>query len=93
MTTHLSQPSEEGIAGVLQQYIREQFLYDRPEVALAPTFPLIRQQVIDSLQITQLISFIQEHFHFEIQLAELRLENFESIQSIVALIQRQTTPR
>jgi acyl carrier protein len=90
MAQVLKQPSDEGMATIIQQYISEQFLYDRPEVTLTAEFPLIRQQVIDSLQITQLISFIQERFHFEIKLTELRLENFESIQSMVALIQRQT---
>lgn len=52
------------IKAAIKHYIAEQFLYDRPEISLTDDFPLIEQRVIDSLQIVQLISFLQEQFGF-----------------------------
>jgi acyl carrier protein len=73
----------------IKRYIAEQFLYDRPELTLTADFPLIQQQVIDSLQIIQLITFLQEHFDILFEIEDLVLENFSSIQAIAALVQKQ----
>lgn len=77
------------IKAAIKHYIAEQFLYDRPEISLTDDFPLIEQRVIDSLQIVQLISFLQEQFGFIFNAEELVLENFVSINTIVALVQKQ----
>lgn len=79
----------EQIKETIQQYIAQQFLYDRPEVSLTDDFPLIEQQVIDSLQIIRLISFLQEQFNILFEIEDLRLENFASISPIAALVQKQ----
>lgn len=77
------------IKAAIQHYIAEQFLYDRPEINLTDDFPLIQQRVIDSLQIVQLITFLQEQFGFIFDAEELVLENFVSIHTIAALVQKQ----
>ena len=79
----------EQIQETIQQYIAQQFLYDRPEMSLTDDFPLIEQRVIDSLQIVQLIAFLQEQFGILFEIEDLVLENFSSINTIAALVQKQ----
>jgi len=84
------QPTQlEPTKAAIKQYIAEQFLYDRPELTLTDDFPLIQQRVIDSLQIIQLITFLQEDFGILFEIEDLLLENFSSISAIAALVQKQ----
>ena len=76
-------------AAIIKEYIRERFLYDRPEVTLTQDLSLIEQRVIDSLQIMQLVQFLQERFNIWIDIIDLVVENFASIDSMAAFVQRQ----
>ena len=73
---------------IIQTYIRERFLYDRPEVPLTPDLPLIEQRLIDSLQLMQLVQFLQERFGIEIDIMDLVVENFTSIDTMAAFVQK-----
>lgn len=77
------------IKDAIKTYIVQQFLYDKPEMTLTDDFPLIQQGVIDSLQIIQLITFVQERFDILFEIEDLLLENFTSVGAIAALIQKQ----
>jgi acyl carrier protein len=83
-STELDQAKE-----AIRAYIAQQFLYDRPDMTLCDDFPLIQQRVIDSLQIIQLITHLQEHFGILFEIEDLLLENFASIGAIAALVQKQ----
>lgn len=80
----------EQVARTIREYISEQVLYDRPNLELSNDFPLIEQGVIDSLQMMQLITFLQQRLGYVVEPAELRLENFESINAIAALVSRSS---
>ena len=73
---------------IIQTFIRERFLYDRPEIALTPDLPLIEQRLIDSLQLMQLVQFLQERFGIEIDIMDLVIENFSSIDTMAAFVQK-----
>jgi acyl carrier protein len=79
----------QAIAATIQAFIRDQFLYDRPEINLTPELALIEERVIDSLQLMQLIQFLQEKFGFRIDITDLVIENFTSIDTMAAFVQRQ----
>lgn len=70
-------------------FIREQFLYDRPEVTLTSDLPLIEERLLDSLQLMQLVSFLEEKFGFRIDITDLVIENFASINTIATFIEQQ----
>ena len=80
---------DEQTTEAIKQYIYEQFLYDRPEVVLTNDIQLIEQRIIDSLQIIQLINFLQDNFGIMIELEDLRLENFFSLDTITKLVSKQ----
>ncbi len=74
---------------IIQAFIRERFLYDRPEAVLTPDLPLIEQRLIDSLQLMQLVQFLQERFSIEIDIMELVVENFATINAMAAFVEKQ----
>ena len=88
-----TQPSAQAqsTAEIIKAYIYEQFLYDRPEVILTPELLLIEQRMIDSLQIVQLIQFLQEKFSIWIDVTDLVMENFASINSMTAFVEKQNS--
>jgi len=60
--------------------------YDQPTHQLTNETPLIQEGVIDSLQIMQLVTFLQERFDYTVQPPELQLENFQSVNTVAALV-------
>ncbi|MEH1934236.1 MAG: acyl carrier protein [Nostoc sp.] len=61
-------------------------MYDKPEVILDNESLLIEEEIIDSLGIFVLISFIEEQFHIKINPDEVLLDNFENIDTIKSLV-------
>jgi acyl carrier protein len=49
---------------------------------------LLDAGVIDSLGVLKLVSYLDEEMHIDLPLEELRLEDFGSLDSICALIER-----
>jgi acyl carrier protein len=72
-------------------FIHEQFLYDRPEVNLTPDLPLLEERLMDSLQLMQLVVFLEEKFALRIDITDLVIENFASINTISAFIEKLKT--
>ena len=81
--------TQESTIEIIQAFIRDRFLYDRPGTELTPDLPLIEQRLIDSLQLMQLVQFLQERFGVWIDVTDLVPENFETINSMAALIDKQ----
>lgn len=78
--------TKEQIAFELKQYITEKFLYNRPEIHLTNDTLLFEEVAIDSLQLFQLLAFMEERLHWKMALEDLVMENFESITAIVKLM-------
>ncbi|MEH2137439.1 acyl carrier protein [Nostoc sp.] len=78
--------TEKEIEEILKNQISKEFMYDRPEVILDNESHLIDEEIIDSLGIFVLISFIEEQFHVKINPDEVLLDNFETIDTIKSLI-------
>ena len=55
---------------------------------LTPNTNLLEGGILDSLQIVNLISFLEEEFSVAIDMEEVVPENFESIQHIIELVDR-----
>jgi acyl carrier protein len=55
---------------------------------LAPDEPLLDSGVLDSLGILKLVSFLDEELHIDLPLERLQLEDFASLDSICALVDR-----
>lgn len=68
----------------IKKYISSEFAGDSG-VDLE-TADLLEEEVVDSLGIFTLISFIEEKFGIAIDPAEINLENFQSLDTITALV-------
>ncbi|MEG4167524.1 MULTISPECIES: acyl carrier protein [unclassified Microcoleus] len=78
--------TESEVEGILKSQILKEFMYDKPEVILDNKSLLIEEEIIDSLGIFVLISFIEEQFNVRINPDEVVLDNFETIDTIKSLL-------
>lgn len=70
----------------LREFIAGELKWDRPADELTPDYPLLDKEVVDSLGIFKIISFVESEYDIEIDDEELVPENFETLQAIVALV-------
>ena len=54
----------------------------------SPDADLLADNVLDSVTLVQLILQLEQHFNIRIELGELEIDDFRSIDSIAALVQR-----
>ena len=69
----------------LKAYISNQIL-DGKDIGLNETTPLLEWGIINSLEITRLLSFIQVQFHVSIPLHQLVADQFTDLSSITHLV-------
>ncbi|MEN8237783.1 MAG: acyl carrier protein [Actinomycetota bacterium] len=70
------------------EYITEEFVLDGSDVDVA-TANLLEEEVIDSLGIFTLVSFIEDKFGVSVDPEEVNLDNFETVDAVVGLVQRK----
>ena len=66
-------------------YINEEFVIDGTDVDIA-TANLLEEEVIDSLGIFTLVSFIEDSFGVSVEPEEVNLDNFETVEAITNLV-------
>lgn len=59
---------------------------------LGPDDPLFSRGIIDSFGVLELIAFLEDAFHVEIDPSGHELEEFDTINKIAALVHRLKTP-
>lgn len=74
-------------ADALRGFISTELPGGRPVAELTDDIPLIRERIIDSLGIFQLVSFIEGELGVTIGDDEVVLENFETIGALTAFIE------
>ncbi len=70
----------------LTGYIRSEVGYDGN---LDVDADLLEEQILDSFSIVEMAGFIQSSFEIELEAEDLTRENFASLASMVALIERR----
>lgn len=73
----------------IRGFIEENFLYLRPDVALADGDDFLRLGVIDSLGFVELVEEVQSRYGVAVEDLEITEENFGSIDAIVAFVERK----
>ena len=74
---------------IIRKFITDEILHDSLTIILGDDEPLIESGIIDSMGIMTLLAFVEEQFSIEIQGDDLIPENFASISTITALVERQ----
>jgi acyl carrier protein len=72
----------------LRNFIRREFLFD-PEAKLSDDDPLF-PQIVDSLGLMEVVSFVEETYGVEIDESDLVADNFRTLADLVSLITRRS---
>jgi acyl carrier protein len=70
----------------LRKFIAAELKWDRPEAELTDDYPLLEREVVDSLGIFKIISFVESEFDVEVDDDELVADNFATIEAISTLV-------
>ena len=79
------------VESTLERFIVDELLLANPDKSISADESLIGSGVIDSLALVRLITFVEDQFSVTVEDDEVIPENWETLQSIVALI-RQKSP-
>ena len=63
-------------------------MHDSSDTKIDPDLGLLEEGIIDSLGLQQIITFIEQQFKITIDDDDLMPENFESVNAIAALIEK-----
>jgi acyl carrier protein len=75
------------VSEAITTYLRDEVLDGRTDVELTPTTHLVEEEIIDSLGIFRLVSFLEDHFGLEIDPEDVTFDNFTTITTIEAFVQ------
>jgi acyl carrier protein len=73
----------------IKRYILKNFLFSDDDTAIGDQDSLVRGGVLDSTGIYELILFVEEEFKLSIAPEEMVPENFDTLESMDAFIQRK----
>ncbi len=65
--------------------------YSKEGFTYADDASLLREGIIDSLGVVELVTFLQSRFGLKIEQSEVRPENFDSVAKLAAFVRRKQT--
>jgi acyl carrier protein len=71
----------------IRQYILTEFLPGEKAANLRGDTPLRTSGILDSVATIRLVTFVEEHCGIELQAYDTGIENFDSIDGIVSLVE------
>lgn len=73
--------------------IEKELLKRVSEISVRPSFdcdtPLFRNKILDSMNLVELIRFIEESYHIKVFPSEIIQEHFESVHQMASFIRRK----
>jgi acyl carrier protein len=78
------------IKNQLKEFIVAEFGEDKELQALAPDDDLIRQGIVDSMGVLQVVNFIEQTYGAQVADEEITVENFRTINAIANLVSQKT---
>jgi acyl carrier protein len=81
-----------GVREHLREFVRENFLYLRPDVDLQDSDDLLGLGIVDSMGFVELVEQLQSSSGVVVADTEITEENFGSIDGMVAFVQRKRAP-
>jgi len=73
----------------IHEFLTKDVFYDQDLSGLQPGDSLLERGLLDSLAILKTVTFCEEQFGVTIPDAEVLPDNFESVQAIAALVEKQ----
>jgi acyl carrier protein len=76
---------------IIKDFIQNEIIQETLDKPLDENDQLVATGIVDSLGIMSLLSFLEEKFAIQIPSEDLSPENFASVSTIAALVERQKT--
>ena len=73
----------------IRDFLREEILYDKQLADLGPQDMLLKDSLLDSIGILQIVAFCEQVFDISIPDEELLPNHFESLRAIGQLVERR----
>jgi acyl carrier protein len=78
-----------GIEARIREFVARNFLFSQEGFSLDDSASFLEQGVIDSLGVTELVTFAGEEFGIQVRPAEVIPDNFDSVEQMAAYIRRK----
>jgi len=82
----MSGAADRTVRDAVAGYIRENFLYARPDYVLRDDARLLDDGIVDSMGAVELVAFLQDRFEIAIPDDEITEDNFGTIVAIAAFV-------
>lgn len=79
--------SAQAIRRTVKEYLMKEFLPGEEPQTLSDDTPLITSGILNSIQITQLVVFIEETHRFQFKAREITTDHFNTLESIARIVQ------
>ena len=76
----------------IKQYITQNLLFNGNEYPYDDNASFIREGIIDSMGIMELVTFVSSAFHIQVEPMEMTPDNFDSVNKLVDFIRRKQEP-
>ncbi|HWX18580.1 MAG TPA: acyl carrier protein [Candidatus Binatia bacterium] len=77
------------IEPAIREFIATRLLYSSDGFSYADDAPLLREGIIDSLGVVELVEFVQGQFGVKVEQQEVRPDNFDSVSKLAAFVRRK----
>ena len=81
--------NDRSIRAAITGYIRENFLYARPDYPLSDDDRLLDDGIVDSMGAVELVAFLEDQFTITIPDDEITEDNFGTIAAIAGFVGRK----
>jgi acyl carrier protein len=79
------------IRQTIRRYILENFLFTDDGSALRDSDSFLKEGILDSTGVLEIMLFIEEAFDFQVNDNEMLPENLDSVDNLVAFVNRKQT--
>ena len=86
----MTQIMNQEIEKPIRDFIASRLLYSKDGFTYPDDASLLREGIIDSLGVVELVEFLQGHFGLKIEQQEVRPDNFDSVAKMAAYVRRKT---
>lgn len=84
-----NQTANQEIEQAIRDFIATRLLYSDQGFPHPDDASLLRESVIDSLGVVELVEFLQAHFDLKVEQQEVRPDNFDSVAKLAAFVRRK----
>ena len=81
--------NDQQIEPAIREFIATRLLYSKEGFTYPDDAPLLREGIIDSLGVVELVEFAQTHFGVKVEQKDVRPDNFDSVAKLAAFVRRK----